>query len=152
MGLPTRILSVRRSHSSLVSLIPTGNNGTPCYTNWAIECLPFMEQQALYTRYNQSLLNTDAANYAAVGNVRVATYECPSDTLLGRSDAPASGPDTSRTWAHGSYRAVSGKIQYAVSYGCWDTFEPGNWPGSQRASSVSSRPMSVTPSSLSNWA
>src|SRR5262245_54609133 len=44
----------------------TGDNGTPCYTNWAIEILPFMEQAALYSRYNQLLLNHDTANYNAV--------------------------------------------------------------------------------------
>ncbi|MFO0797494.1 MAG: DUF1559 domain-containing protein [Gemmataceae bacterium] len=109
----------------------TGNNGTPCYTNWAIEALPFMEQQALYSRYNQLLLNTDAANYAAVGNARVTTYECPSDLLSGRSEAPASGPDTSRVWAHGSYRAVSGRAQYAIGNACWDTFEPNLWPSNR---------------------
>src|SRR5947199_6053705 len=29
----------------------TGINGTPCYTTWTIEILPFMEQQALYQQY-----------------------------------------------------------------------------------------------------
>jgi prepilin-type N-terminal cleavage/methylation domain-containing protein/prepilin-type processing-associated H-X9-DG protein len=106
----------------------TGNNGTPCYTNWAIEILPYMEQDNLYKRYNQLLLNTDAVNYAAVATQRVKSYECPSDTLAGRLEVPASGPDTSRQWMHGSYRAVSGKIQYAISWGCWDTFEPAKWP------------------------
>jgi prepilin-type N-terminal cleavage/methylation domain-containing protein/prepilin-type processing-associated H-X9-DG protein len=109
----------------------TGDNGTPCYTNWAIEALPYMEQGPLYNRYNQLLLNTDAANYNALGNARVANYECPSDTLVGKSEAPASGPDTTNNWAHGSYRAVSGRVQYAVSWGCWDTFEPNNWPNSK---------------------
>src|SRR5581483_8531317 len=44
----------------------TGANGTPCYTNWAIEILPYIEQNNLYAGYNQSLLNTDTANYNAV--------------------------------------------------------------------------------------
>ena len=72
----------------------TGANGTPCYTTWAIEILPYTEQAALYTRYNQSLYNHDTVNYTALGNTRVATYECPSDTLIGQTDTPASGPDT----------------------------------------------------------
>ena len=29
---------------------------------------------------------------------------------------------------HGSYRAVSSRIQYAVNWGTWDTFEPHYWP------------------------
>src|SRR5215813_10206227 len=36
----------------------TGHNGTPCYTTWTIEILPFMEQQAIYQQYRQDLLNT----------------------------------------------------------------------------------------------
>ena len=107
----------------------TGANGTPCYTNWAIEILPFMEQSALYTRYNQTLLNTDTANYNALANSRVIPYECPSDTLSGTSEAPASGPDTSRPWAHGSYRAVSGRAQAAIDNAAYDTYEPAKWPG-----------------------
>jgi prepilin-type N-terminal cleavage/methylation domain-containing protein/prepilin-type processing-associated H-X9-DG protein len=107
----------------------TQKNGTPCYTNWAIEILPFMEQDALYRRYNQSKLNTDALNYAALATQRVKSYECPSDNLIGTMEPPASGPDTTRPWMHGSYRAVSGKIQAAIDWGCWDTFEPYYWPG-----------------------
>src|SRR5206468_9075071 len=37
----------------------TGHNGTPVYTTWTVEILPFMEQQALYQQYRQDLLNTD---------------------------------------------------------------------------------------------
>jgi prepilin-type N-terminal cleavage/methylation domain-containing protein/prepilin-type processing-associated H-X9-DG protein len=109
----------------------TGDNGTPCYTNWAIEILPFVEQDAIYKLYNQTLLNTDTANYNAIAMKRVSTYECPSDTLVGLSEAPASGPDTTRPWMHGSYRAVSGVIVTTVSWGCWDTFEPAKWPAGQ---------------------
>ena len=107
----------------------TGKNGTACYSNWAIEILPFMEQDSIYRAYNQSKLNTDAANYAAVATQRVKSYECLSDLLVGTMEAPASGPDTTRPWMHGSYRAVSGKIQSAINWGVWDTFEPYYWPG-----------------------
>jgi len=110
----------------------TGDNGTPCYTNWAIEILPYIEQQALYNLYNQTLLNNDTANYNALAMKRVSTYECPSDTLVGLAEAPASGPDTTRTWMHGSYRAVSGVIVTDISWGCWDTFEPAKWPAAKR--------------------
>jgi prepilin-type N-terminal cleavage/methylation domain-containing protein/prepilin-type processing-associated H-X9-DG protein len=113
----------------------TGKNGTPCYTNWAIELLPYVEQDNLYKGYNQLLLNTDAVNYAAVATQRVKTYDCPADTLIGRLEKPASGPDTSRQWMHGSYRAVSGKIQYAIAWGTYDTFEPYYWPGGRFDSS-----------------
>src|SRR5207237_1675079 len=35
----------------------TGHNGTPVYTTWTVEILPFMEQQALFQQYRQDLLN-----------------------------------------------------------------------------------------------
>jgi hypothetical protein len=38
---------------------------------------------------------------------------------------------------HGSFRAVSGVIVTTVSWGCWDTFEPNNWPSGQAFSSTS---------------
>jgi prepilin-type N-terminal cleavage/methylation domain-containing protein len=106
----------------------TGDNGTPCYTNWAIEILPFVEQQAVYSQYNQLQLNTSTTNYNAVATKRIPTYECPSDTLVGLAEAPASGPDTGRPWMHGSYRAVSGVIVTTISWGCWDTYEVAKWP------------------------
>jgi hypothetical protein len=77
-------------------------------------------------------LNTSTANYNAVAMKRVSTYECPSDTLIGMAEIPASGPDTSRPWMHGSYRAVSGVIVTNISWGCWDTFEPEKWPANLR--------------------
>ncbi|MBY0514471.1 MAG: DUF1559 domain-containing protein [Gemmataceae bacterium] len=115
----------------------TGNNGTGCYTNWAIEILPFMEQNALYQRYDQKQQNHSTTNYNALAMQRVSTYECPSDTLVGLAEAPASGPDTTRTWMHGSYRAVSGVIVTTVSWGCWDTYELAKWPTNARFSANS---------------
>ena len=104
----------------------TGRNGTPCYTNWAIEILPFMEQENLYRQYNQLQLNETAANNR-VGQQRVKTYECPSDSLVGKLERPQTGPGNGRDWMHGSYRAVSGRSG-AIGRGFWDTFEDQFWP------------------------
>jgi prepilin-type N-terminal cleavage/methylation domain-containing protein/prepilin-type processing-associated H-X9-DG protein len=106
----------------------TGHNGTPCYTTWSIEILPFMEEQALYLQYRQDLLNTDPINRLNVGQQRMVKYECPSDPVRNKLEPPASGPDTTNNWRHGSYRAVSGICGNVVSYGAWDTFEPQLWP------------------------
>ena len=35
------------------------------------QILPFMEQQAIYQQYRQDLLNTDAINYAIIGQQRM---------------------------------------------------------------------------------
>ena len=133
-------LALHAHHDSKGTFPPggmqTGDNGTPCYTNWAIEILPYIEQDNLYKLYDQKQLNTATANYAAVAMARVKTYECPSDMLIGTAEFPASGPDTARTWMHGSYRAVSGIINTTVSWGCWDTYEYARWPAGQQFSST----------------
>jgi len=121
----------------------TGDNGTDCYTTWAVEILPYLEQSALYSRYDQTQLNTAAVNNA-VGQQRVKTYECPADQLNGKLEAPASGPGSGQQWMHGSYRAVSGVIVTTVSWGCWDTFEPAKWPAGAVFSNDSKGPMHGT--------
>ena len=110
----------------------TGQNGTPCYTNWAIEILPYMEQSALYAMYKQNELN-HTTNNRTVGQQRVKTYECPADPLKGILEQPASGPDSGNQWMHGSYRAVSGVVETGRgNWGVWDTFEPQYWPTTAR--------------------
>lgn len=127
-------LALHNHHDALGTFPPggvqTGQNGTRCYTNWAIEILPFMEQENLYRQYRQNEFNETSANNQ-VGRQRVKTYECPSDTLIGLLEVPASGPHSDRQWMHGSYRAVSSRIQYATNWGTWDTFEPWYWPSGQ---------------------
>src|SRR5262249_34116882 len=106
------------------------------YTTWAIEILPFIEQNNLYKLYNQAKLNTDSAN-AAVVQAPIPEYQCPSDTHVGLLETPASGPRASNSlWMHGSYRANSGKVNDKPASngtppfrGFWDTYEPYYWPG-----------------------
>jgi len=125
-------LGLHNHHGTLGSFPPggmnTGGNGTRCYTNWAIEILPYIEQESLYKQYVQTAFNEDAVN-RVVTQTRVKSYECPSDTLAGKLEIPASGPHQNREWMHGSYRAVSGKVQNAIGWGVYDTFEPQYWPG-----------------------
>ncbi|HMC10910.1 MAG TPA: DUF1559 domain-containing protein [Pirellulaceae bacterium] len=71
--------------------VNTGNNGTDTFTTWSIEILPYMEQKALYERYNQTALNCNAANLPVLKS-RVKPYECPSDMLNGKLEQPASAP------------------------------------------------------------
>ncbi|HXG13221.1 MAG TPA: DUF1559 domain-containing protein [Gemmataceae bacterium] len=105
----------------------TGENGTRCYTNWAIEILPFIEQENLYKMYRQDRFNEDPVN-RPVFQSRVKTYECPMDPLNGKLEIPASGPHQNQEYMHGSYRAVSGRTNITRAWGRWDTFEPWYWP------------------------
>lgn len=123
-------LALHNHHDTVGTLPPggmqTGRNGAPCYTNWAIEILPYVEQDALYRRYRQDQHNETATNNAVCQN-RVKTYECPSDIFRGKLEKPQTGPGNGRLWMHGSYRAVAGRSG-AIGRGFWDTFEANFWP------------------------
>jgi prepilin-type N-terminal cleavage/methylation domain-containing protein/prepilin-type processing-associated H-X9-DG protein len=133
-------IAMHNHHDSRGSLPPggmqTGVNGTACYTNWAIEILPYVEQGNLYAQYNQSQLNTSTANNL-VGQHRVPIYECSTDVSRGLLEDPASGPGSGQPWMHGSYRANSGRTNDITPgigtnppyRGFWDTYEPYYWPG-----------------------
>ena len=69
-------LGLHNHHDTVGTLPPggmqTGRNGAPCYTNWAIELLPYIEMDNLYKQYNQLQLNESTAN-RAVNQSRVKT-------------------------------------------------------------------------------
>jgi prepilin-type N-terminal cleavage/methylation domain-containing protein/prepilin-type processing-associated H-X9-DG protein len=133
-------LGLHNHHDTRHALPPggmqTGVNGTACYTNWAIEILPFIEQKNLYDLYNQMQYNTWAQNNQRVGQKQVPTYDCPSDVNVGKLEDPASGPGSGQLWMHGSYRANSGRSNDLAPVfgsnppyrGFWDTYEPYFWP------------------------
>ena len=128
-------VALHNHHDTFNTLPPGGTYYGVCctpatYTNWAIEILPFMEQKQLYDQYRQNEVNV-STNNNLVGRQRVKTHECPSDTLNGKAEVPASGPRPGgQLWMHGSYRAVSGKMNFlANQHAAWDGFEPELWPG-----------------------
>jgi prepilin-type N-terminal cleavage/methylation domain-containing protein len=101
--------------------------GTPSLGNWAIYILPYIEQEALWERYNDTggygqpfkagaannVYNQDPVN-RPVTDAQVETYSCPADIHKGRLDMiPDSGAGnggfTARQYRTGSYRAVSGR-------------------------------------------
>jgi prepilin-type N-terminal cleavage/methylation domain-containing protein/prepilin-type processing-associated H-X9-DG protein len=91
-------------------------------SNWAIEVLPYVEQDNLYKQYNQNAFNEDPPNDFARTQF-VKTYQCPSDVDTDQIAFPASGPGNSRQYARGSYRAVSGRSGGNGEI-FWDTYEP----------------------------
>jgi len=123
------------NHHDVKGTLPPGGTyystccAPPAYTTWTIEILPFMEQQNLYQQYRQNELNV-STNNNLVGQQRVKTHECPSDQMKGKLEVPASGPRPGgQMWMHGSYRAVSGKLNLTIGHGNWDGYEPQLWPG-----------------------
>jgi prepilin-type N-terminal cleavage/methylation domain-containing protein/prepilin-type processing-associated H-X9-DG protein len=105
-------LGLQLYHDSLKSL-PAGSYASgaccsaPFYTTWTIAMLPFVEQQALFDSYNQTLPNHAPANQAVV-TTPLEVYICPSDHATNMPEFPESGPGTLIRYARGSYRAVSG--------------------------------------------
>jgi prepilin-type N-terminal cleavage/methylation domain-containing protein len=83
------------------------------YANWAILLLPYIEQNALYRRYDNTRKNRDAANEFVRTSV-VFVYACPSDPNLGQVLLPFSSPPTGNSnpdqkYMMGSYRGMSGR-------------------------------------------
>jgi prepilin-type N-terminal cleavage/methylation domain-containing protein len=89
-------------------------------TMWGLSILPFMEQTAIFEKYNPraSLDNNDATNYPPGLNREITTqrmniFECPSDTGAGTLQIPAAeewNTDYTPHWEQytTSYRAVAG--------------------------------------------
>jgi prepilin-type N-terminal cleavage/methylation domain-containing protein/prepilin-type processing-associated H-X9-DG protein len=95
------------------SLPPGGITNGPCCstpsgTCWTISILPFLEEQALYDRYDMNRFNEDDVN-APVRETYMAKFGCPSEDGLRELDSPESGPGAGLLYARGSYRACSGE-------------------------------------------
>ena len=93
-------LALHNHHDARGTLPPGGMyHGVCCtpptYTNWAIEILPYIEQDNLYRQYRQNEVNV-STNNNLVGQQRVKTYECPSDTLAGPAGGPGVRPAAGR--------------------------------------------------------
>ncbi len=100
------------------------------YESWSIVILPFMEEQALFDRYNLEVPNEHPDN-AFVRESLVTTHICPSDGDIERRDMPESGPGNGLLYARGTYRANSGRSDGS---GWWDSVQgndalPKGWVG-----------------------
>ena len=102
------------------SLPPGGITMGPCCgtrsgTSWAISILPFLDESALYDRYdfdedNEEIdyVDGDGLINAVVVRSFVDAYQCPSDEDTDQLDQPASGPGSGQLYARGSYRGNAG--------------------------------------------
>lgn len=107
--------------------ITDGDLGQANFGNWAIYILPYLEQEALSSQYDDAgglgydfnyspdVTNQDPSNRTACSK-SVETYMCPSDPNKGPQPnlRPDSGPGSASSfngyYATGSYRAVSGRL------------------------------------------
>jgi prepilin-type N-terminal cleavage/methylation domain-containing protein/prepilin-type processing-associated H-X9-DG protein len=96
--------------------LPSGHveTNTQYYTGWAIELLPYIEQDNLYKQYNQTLTNQDPANQAFC-KTPVKTYMCPTDLRaatgqprLPETIAPNGNGNSNTFYSSSSYRCMTG--------------------------------------------
>jgi prepilin-type processing-associated H-X9-DG protein len=95
---------------------PTASYSTR-FGNWAIALLPYLEQAALFERYDLRYHN-EALENQAVRETLVAEYVCPSESDTRSLNVPATGPgfQAGAKYAAGSYRAVSGRSDDGDNY------------------------------------
>ena len=101
----------------------TNGNNPVYFSNWAIQLLPYMEQQNLFARYDDTVPNIDAKN-KAVRETYLATHTCPSELkpkqlLIPETGAPA-GSGNGIAYMTGSYRGMGGVS--ATGFDQWGGF------------------------------
>jgi len=113
-------------------------NAYDYYETWAITMLPYLEQSALATNWDQTTpnaYNDPTGRMNILRNTKLNIYVCPSDPVPFISQAPASGPSGSgiQTLSSGSllcmqstYRGVAGSTWGGRSFTS-DAGGDANW-------------------------
>ena len=128
-------IAIHNYHSAQGTFPPggvtPGSIGSKSKSNWAIEILPYVEQETLYRRYVNPtappfVYNEDAPNRFVREQV-VKVFSCASDHNANKLDRPASGPGDNRDYAAATYRGVSGASLDPAGRAYWDNHEPRTW-------------------------
>jgi len=85
-----------------------GGNNLLNKENWAILILPYIEQQALYDRYDFTVINEHRNNWPVLQTI-LSVQQCPSDEDLDHLQIPRKGNGNHVPMARGSYRANTGR-------------------------------------------
>ena len=104
------------------AVTPGGCCTKPSRGTWSIEILPFMGQSALYDLYNPLYYNESQWNLKQVGQVKVPTFICASESDMGLGK-PNSGPGANYEWQKGSYRANTGRACGGEWFGAQATLD-----------------------------
>ena len=107
--------------------IQQGGLGAGCGAGWTIFILPYIEEQALYDKYdfdepNEAIkdFNKNGLVNTVVRETNVKAYDCPSDEETDLNDFPATGPGANVRWNRGSYRGNAG-LCTVESSAYWDS-------------------------------
>jgi len=81
------------------------------YANWGLQLLPYIEQQALFNQYDDTVTNLDPKN-KFVRESYVATYTCPAELkpkrlILPETQAPAGGTGNTQ-FMLSTYKGMAG--------------------------------------------
>ena len=87
-------------------------------TNWAVEILPYLEQQALYDRYDHKETNFAVGDPNGNGKINQIVRDTTLPEMICPSDSYANG-DWSGALAVGSYKAMAGVITQPISGSGW---------------------------------
>ena len=116
------------------------NTGTAYdyYETWSITMLPFLEQSALATQWDQTTpnaYNEPTGKLAMLRATKLNIYNCPSDPVPFRAQSPASGPSGSgiqllstgnMLYMQSTYRGVAGSTWGGRSFTS-DAGGDANW-------------------------
>src|SRR4051794_23758677 len=87
-------------------------NNTVYYWNWAIQILPYIEQNPLFLKYDNTKPNADPANLPVL-QAQVSTYVCPAELRAGQLIVPETiGPNGAagvEKYMASSYKVMTGK-------------------------------------------
>jgi len=118
------------NYHDVFRVLPAGTikNGSSNYTNvlkpWSVAILPFIEQEALDSLWNNNVAGSSSAN-RQVHQTHLDVYACPSALIeAGVFHRPYHDGNIGETYAPGSYAGVSGRSDGHIN-DCPDRC--GNW-------------------------
>jgi prepilin-type N-terminal cleavage/methylation domain-containing protein len=106
-----------------------GSIGNPSFTTWTVSLMPYLEERAMFDRYDtinrtrdikNRFVDDNNAQIAVLYQTPMAIYTCPSDQDLHIFAAPESGPTTGTNFAPGSYRINTGRTDGSNGDRFWD--------------------------------
>jgi prepilin-type N-terminal cleavage/methylation domain-containing protein/prepilin-type processing-associated H-X9-DG protein len=116
---------------------PGSFNGATRRATWVVKVMPFMEQQDLYSRYDDSVSPADARN-ATVRSATIPIMLCPSDSFNRQPFMGSQGTESASfgdNWARGNYGANSSLAFLRSSpteYDYWSGSSPEGWGNNKR--------------------
>lgn len=116
---------------------PGGFDGSIRRATWVVKVLPFMEQQDLYSRYDDSVSPADDRN-APVRSATIATMLCPTDSFNRQPFMGSQGDESASfhdNWARGNYGANSSLAflrSSPTSYDYWSGSSTEGWSNNKR--------------------